>query len=200
MDKIPLSHTSFFLSVSIDVEPKRVEHTSPERLDEVENKFIKRYPNAREPTDIIAMAASPFIFVFCPVFKSSTAHIIVTGSTSTVAFASFNTPATATAPNATWDKPSPIKENLFSTNVTPSKEEQSAINTPTISAYLTKGYSIYRLNFSNIAIILLLFLQKISFLNYFEDIPPLFQKTIFYPHAKYGWHISAPPLYHEKSL
>ena len=34
---------------------------------------------------------------------------------------------------------SPIKENLFRTRVTPSREEHKAIRTPTIMAYLTKG-------------------------------------------------------------
>ncbi len=42
-------------------------------------------------------------------------------------------------PKATCDKPSPIKENLFRTSVTPSKEEHREIKTPTINAYLTNG-------------------------------------------------------------
>ena len=52
----------------------------------------------------------------------------------------FKTDAAAIAPKATWDSPSPTKENLFNTRVTPSSEEHSAINTPTINAYLTNGY------------------------------------------------------------
>ena len=44
------------------------------------------------------------------------------------------------ARNATCESPSPINENLFNTSVTPSSEEQSATNTPTTRAYLTKGY------------------------------------------------------------
>ena len=42
--------------------------------------------------------------------------------------------AMAMAPKATWDRPSPMKENRFSTSVTPSSEEHKAISTPTISA------------------------------------------------------------------
>jgi hypothetical protein len=34
------SHTSAFVRVRIEVEPKRVEHTSPDIFDEVENTFI----------------------------------------------------------------------------------------------------------------------------------------------------------------
>ena len=52
----------------------------------------------------------------------------------------FITVAMAMAPNAICDKPSPINENFLSTRVTPNNPEQSAISTPTISAYLTKGY------------------------------------------------------------
>ena len=47
--------------------------------------------------------------------------------------------AIAKAPKETWDKPSPIKEKRFNTKVTPNKEEQSAIKTPTIKAYCTNG-------------------------------------------------------------
>ena len=38
------------------------------------------------------------------------------------------------APKDTWESPSPMKEKRFSTSVTPSSDEQSAISTPTISA------------------------------------------------------------------
>jgi hypothetical protein len=48
--------------------------------------------------------------------------------------------AMASAPNATCERPSPIYENLFNTNITPNSAEQSAIKVPTISAYLTNGY------------------------------------------------------------
>ena len=118
----------------MEVEPNSVLHTSAERLDEVENRFMSRYPTASEPTEIIATAASPLILVFCPVRRSRTAHRTVTIMTNGISPVSFRTPAIAMAPNATWDSPSPMKEKRLSTSVTPSKEEQSAISTPTISA------------------------------------------------------------------
>ena len=62
------------------------------------------------------------------------------GMTNSILLLKFSTDAMAIAPNATWDSPSPIKENRFSTNVTPRREEQSAISTPTIKAYHTNGY------------------------------------------------------------
>ena len=37
-------------------------------------------------------------------------------------------------PKATWESPSPIKENRLSTRVTPRREEQSETKTPTIKA------------------------------------------------------------------
>ena len=94
---------------------------------------------ANELTEIIAMAASPFIFAFCPVRKRSIAAIIVIGRTRSMLFVRFNTEAMAIAPKATWESPSPINENLFKTKVTPRREEQREINMPTINAYLTKG-------------------------------------------------------------
>ena len=59
IERIVHNHTSAFVSVRIEVEPKRVEQTSPLKFDETENRFIKRYPIARAPTEIIAIAASP---------------------------------------------------------------------------------------------------------------------------------------------
>ena len=53
------SHTSPAVKVRIDVEPKSVLQTSPVRFDEVEKIFIRRYPIARDATEIIATAASP---------------------------------------------------------------------------------------------------------------------------------------------
>ena len=64
----------------MEVEPNSVLQTSPERLDEVENRFIRRYPMASAPTEIMAIAASPLIFVFCPVRSSRTAQATVTPS------------------------------------------------------------------------------------------------------------------------
>ena len=128
------SHTSAGDSVRMEVEPNSVLHTSPERLDEVEKMFIRRYPIASAPTEIMAMAASPLIFVFCPVCRSSTALRMVMTITRGILLVICSTAAIAIAPNATWDRPSPMKENRFSTSVTPSREEQSAISTPTMSA------------------------------------------------------------------
>ena len=45
--------------------------------------------------------------------------------------------ATAIAPNATWDSPSPMNEKRLSTSVTPRSEAHSATSTPTISALRT---------------------------------------------------------------
>ena len=128
------SHTSPLVRVRMEVEPNSAPHTSPERLAEVENTLISRYPNASAPTEIMAMAASPLILVFCPVRSSSTAHTMVTGSTITMRLVIFSTAATAMAPNATWERPSPMKENRLSTRVTPSREAHRAISTPTIRA------------------------------------------------------------------
>ena len=108
--------------------------TSPERLDEVENRFISRYPMASAPTEIIAMAVSPLIFVFCPVRSSRTAQTTVTPSVSGISSVNFSTAAMDMAPKATWASPSPMNENRFSTRVTPSSEEHRAISTPTIRA------------------------------------------------------------------
>ena len=95
------SHTSAGDSVRMEVEPNSVLHTSPERLDEVEKMFIRRYPIASAPTEIMAMAASPLIFVFCPVRRSSTALMIVMTMTSGISLVICSTAAIAMAPNAT---------------------------------------------------------------------------------------------------
>ena len=59
IERIVHNHTSAFVSVRIEVEPKRVEQTSPLKFDETEKRFINRYPIASAPTEIIAIAASP---------------------------------------------------------------------------------------------------------------------------------------------
>ena len=120
-------------------DPKRVLHTSPDTLDDTEKRFITRYPIASAPTDIIATAASPLILMFCPVRSSRIAAATVTGSTKNRLFEIPTTDATAIAPNATCESPSPIKENLLSTNITPSKDAESAISTPTTRTYLING-------------------------------------------------------------
>ena len=48
-----------------------------EYLDDAEKIFTIRYPKASAPTDTIAIAASPCIFVFCPVRRSRIAHSTV---------------------------------------------------------------------------------------------------------------------------
>ena len=99
-----------------------------------ENTFSIRYPNANAPTEIMAIAASPFIFVFCPVFNNKIADIIVTGKIKIILFVRLNIVDTAIAPKATWESPSPINEKRFNTNVTPRSDEQRAISVPTINA------------------------------------------------------------------
>ena len=73
---------------------------------------------------------------------------MVTARMSGISFVSFITLAMAMAPNATWESPSPINENLRRTSVTPRSEEQSAMRTPTINAFLTNGYWRYSISLS----------------------------------------------------
>ena len=146
---IPQTHTSVLVSISMDMEPKSVVHTSPDTFEELGNRFIIIYPKASAPTDSIAIAASPFILVFCPFLRRSIANTIVIGSTIIILFVKLSIVAIANAPKATWDNPSPINEYLFKTSVTPSSDEQRAISTPTIRAYLTKGKLIYSINVSS---------------------------------------------------
>ena len=94
----------------MEVEPNRVVQTSPETLAEEENTFIRRYPTASAPTEIMAMAASPLIFAFCPVRNSKMAKATVTSRIKGMSSVKPATAATAMAPKATWDRPSPIKE------------------------------------------------------------------------------------------
>ena len=132
--------TSKTSSVSIDIEPKSVVHTSPAIFDELANMFVTRYPRARAPTESIAIAASPLIFESEPRLRSSTAQITVTGKTTIISPAISKTVAIDNAPNATCESPSPINEKRFNTNVTPKSDEHRAIRTPTIRAYITNGY------------------------------------------------------------
>ena len=48
----------------MDVDPKRVLHTSPDTLAEAENMLRRKYPAAIDPTDSMARAASPLTLVF----------------------------------------------------------------------------------------------------------------------------------------
>lgn len=102
------SHTSALVSVRIEVEPKSVLHTSPEIFADVENRFITRYPTASEPTESKAIAASPWILGFCPVLSISIAAMTVTGITTTDVLPRSKSVATASAPNATCESPSPM--------------------------------------------------------------------------------------------
>ena len=104
------THTSAFVSVRMEVEPKSVLHTSPDTLAEAENMLSSRYPNAIEPTENMAKAASPFIFVLVPVLRRSTAQSTVTGRTIMSSVLTDKTAAIAIAPKATWERPSPINE------------------------------------------------------------------------------------------
>ena len=65
---------SALVSVKINVEPNKVLHTSPERLAGGEKMFIKKYPIARAPVEIMATLASPFIFEFSFAHKIKTAY------------------------------------------------------------------------------------------------------------------------------
>ena len=60
-DKPTLSQISCSVNVNIEVEPHSVEHTSPDKFADVANKFITKYTNANEPTEIIAITVSSLI-------------------------------------------------------------------------------------------------------------------------------------------
>ena len=134
------NQTSPFVNVKIEVEPNNVLQTSPDKFAAVEKRFIIKQPIASAPTEIIAIMASPLIFVFCPVRSSSTALTIVIPIIRGIFSVIFNTVAIVIAPNATWERPSPMNEKRLSTRVTPRSEEHRAISTPTTSAQRTNGY------------------------------------------------------------
>ena len=155
-----------------------MEHTSPDTFPDAGNKFISKYPKANAPTDSMAITASPFTLELFPFFSISIAVSTVIGRMIIILLVKLRTVAMARAPKATCDNPSPIYENLLSTSITPSSEEHSAINVPTIKAYLTYGKVIYKVNFSNI-------------------LPPpcltefhlMFLCHLIYLHQKSLWHI-----------
>ena len=68
-------------------------------------KYYECIPNA--PTEIIPMAASPLTFALRPSRKSRIAQRTVKGKTMTVRSVTCRTAATAVAPNATCERPSP---------------------------------------------------------------------------------------------
>lgn len=82
MDKTMQVITSASVNVNMEVEPNSVVHTSPDKLPDTGKRFMSKYPTAREPTDIIAIAASPFTLAFCPRRNRRTAHNAVTGNIS----------------------------------------------------------------------------------------------------------------------
>lgn len=90
-------------------------------------------------TDRIAMVESPFSLVFEPDLSNITAAIVVVNKVKVKSLVRFKTAAIAIDPNATWESPSPIKENLLKTKITPNRAAERAIRTPTMRAYLTKG-------------------------------------------------------------
>ena len=166
MERIIHNITFQFESVIMEVLPKSVLHTSPERLEDVLNIFIRRYPSASAPTEIMAMAASPFILAFCPALKITIALITVIGRITYILMEpSPRTAAIAIPPKATCDKPSPINESLLSTSVTPKSEEQSAISTPTIKAFCTNGLDKYNAKTESVS-----FMSFTSFHIYFTKI------------------------------
>ena len=139
IDNITHSHTSSTERVRIEVEPKRVPHTSPPTLEEDGKMFSIRYPIARAPTEAIARIESPAILVNLDVQSIRIAHIIIMGKTTSISLFMRKTVAKAKAPKATWDNPSPINEYLFRTNITPKRDAQRAIKMPVIKAYLING-------------------------------------------------------------
>ena len=68
------------------------------------------------------------------------------GSTTIILSVKENTIAMQRAPNATCERPSPIKESLLRTIVVPKSEAQSAISVQTINAFLTMGRDKYSVN------------------------------------------------------
>ena len=93
--------TSTFVSVSMDVDPNKLVHTSPDTFADDENILTSMYPIASEPTDRIAISASPLILVFSPSLSNMIATIIVIGIVSRVSLARLSTAETDIAPNAT---------------------------------------------------------------------------------------------------
>ena len=84
-----------------------------------------------------AMAASPLILLLSLMRSSRNAAITTTG-TDTASGATFIAIATDSAPNPTWERPSPIIEYRLSTRETPSRAAQRATRMPTTSARLIK--------------------------------------------------------------
>lgn len=123
----------------MDVDPNKDEHTSPEMLADVENLLRSKYPIAIAETERTAKVLSPFAFFFPLIPKTRIETRIVIGRTITMLFEIDKTVAIASAPNEAWDNPSPIKEYLLKTRVTPRSAAHIETSMPQIKAYLTKG-------------------------------------------------------------
>ena len=64
---------------------------------------------------------------------------MITTGIATASGATFNAAATASAPNPTCDRPSPIIEYLFNTRLTPKSAEHKETRIPTVNALTING-------------------------------------------------------------
>lgn len=108
-----------------------------------------------DETDMTAIIASPLRSEFSPIQRTVIAAMVVIIRIIGKLLVNCRIAAIAIARNATCERPSPIKENLFNTSVTPSSDEQRATSTPTIRAYCTKEYEKYNFKVSIIVIYLI---------------------------------------------
>ena len=95
-------------------------------------------PTAREPAEIMAMAASLLIFPF-PVIRSSKTAAATTTGIETARGAHPKATATERAPKDTWDSPSPIMEYRFRTRLTPRRAAQRDSISPPAMARTING-------------------------------------------------------------
>ena len=98
-----------------------------------EEKEITITPIARDPVEISATAASPFILLSELIFNKKKALKTTTGM-ATASGAALNATAMDNAPNPTCERPSPTIENRFRTRLTPNKDAHRDIKIPTITA------------------------------------------------------------------
>ena len=90
-------------------------------------------PTASAPVEMRAIAASPLSLPFSFIAKSAKAARMTIGIEK-YSGAMLAAQAMASAPNPTWERPSPIMENRLSTRLTPSSAQHSEIRPPTTSA------------------------------------------------------------------
>jgi hypothetical protein len=101
--------------------------------------MTKFYANGGEyggeylPVEISAITLSPLSLLFSLIRRSKNAAIITTGI-AIFKGARFAAVATAIAPKATCERPSPIIEYFFRTRPTPKSAAQRATSTPEITA------------------------------------------------------------------